>query len=224
MVLRLRLAVVVLACGCGAALGDVSSGTAVNAERPDGTKSLVRVDVSSAEARQALKRALRSWDVAGTVAPGQSLDLVVTDREREELLAAGVAFETVIADVEQAQAGLRATYPSFPQLETNLATMAANYPAITELTSIGLSWEGRDIWCIEISDNPGVDEGGHGVRHRQSADVQLRQRSHHHANGERAAGVDHPLRESRRIRVRPRSGKRLAAEPPSLSRRNRRGP
>jgi hypothetical protein len=26
-----------------------------------------------------------------------------------------------------------------------------------------LSWEGRDIWCIEISDNPGVDEGEPGV-------------------------------------------------------------
>jgi len=40
----------------------------------------------------------------------------------------------------------------------DLQQIAANYPSLTNLFSIGLSLEGRDIWCIKISDNPLVDE------------------------------------------------------------------
>ena len=122
-------------------------------------KSIIRVDISSAETVIGLKKVLRAWDDVGTVAPGRSLDLSVTAAEREMLAAANVAFEVVVEDLGQAASRSRATYQSFPGLEADLANMAAAYPAITELTSLGTSWEGRDIWCLEISDNPGVDEG-----------------------------------------------------------------
>ncbi len=126
-------------------------------------KQLVRVDVSTPDAITALKKVLRAWDVAGSVDAGRSLDLIVTGEQRQRLEAAGVPFKLVIEDIEQRAAGLRASYRSFPQLEADLASMAAAYPNITQLTSIGQSWEGRDLWCIEISDNPGVDEGEVGV-------------------------------------------------------------
>ncbi len=71
----------------------------------------------------------------------------------------GIPFKVLIADVAAANAQSRASYHSFPQMETDLAAMASSYPAITDLTSIGLSWEGRNIWCLEITDNPGLDEG-----------------------------------------------------------------
>lgn len=144
--------------GAVAALGDDSD---ANMARP--AKSLVRVRVSDADIRDRLLQTLPSWDVAGTIDAGRSLDLVVTGPERRQLEAAGIPFETVIEDVEQAADEVRAVYHTFPQVESLLSTMATSYPAIAQLTSLGLSYEGRNIWCLEISDNPGVDEGEPGV-------------------------------------------------------------
>jgi hypothetical protein len=126
-------------------------------------KSLIRVQVGDADLRARLLQALPSWDVAGTIDAGRSLDLVVAERERDALATADIPFEVVIADVEQAADDVRAVYHTFPQVESLLSTMAATYPAITQLTSLGVSYEGRNIWCLEISDNPGVDEGEPGV-------------------------------------------------------------
>ena len=54
-------------------------------------------------------------------------------------------------------------YPTFDEMQLELRGIASNYSNIAMLTSIGKSWEGRDIWCLEISDNPGVDEKEPGV-------------------------------------------------------------
>ncbi len=126
-------------------------------------KSLVRVQVSDMELRAKLLNVLPSWDVAGTMDAGRSLDLVVTDLERWELVAAGIPFDVVIDDVEQAADDVRAVYHTLPQVESLLGDWAASYPGITQLTSLGLSYEARNIWCLEISDNPGVDEGEPGL-------------------------------------------------------------
>jgi len=145
--------------GAAASFGDDGGGSAAAGQ----AKSLVRVRVSDAEIRGRLLQTLPSWDVAGTIDAGRSLDLVVTGPERRQLEAAGIPFETVIEDVEQAADEVRAVYHTFPQVESLLSTMATSYPAIAQLTSLGLSYEGRNIWCLEISDNPGVDEGEPGV-------------------------------------------------------------
>src|SRR6185503_7630833 len=47
-------------------------------------------------------------------------------------------------------------YYSFAQMNTAMNTLAATYPTIVQKTSLGLSIEGRDIWCIKISDNVGT--------------------------------------------------------------------
>jgi carboxypeptidase D len=41
-----------------------------------------------------------------------------------------------------------------------MQTIAATYPAITKLTSVGVSVRGRQLWVLEISDNPGSNESG----------------------------------------------------------------
>jgi len=50
-------------------------------------------------------------------------------------------------------------YPNFDEVVAILDEMHTLYPnLITAKTSLGQTIEGRDIWMVEISDNPGVDE------------------------------------------------------------------
>tara|TARA_Y100000748_G_scaffold297258_1_gene291046 strand:- start:294 stop:2282 length:1989 start_codon:yes stop_codon:yes gene_type:complete len=49
-------------------------------------------------------------------------------------------------------------YHNYNELTEFLQNIASNYPSITNLTSIGQSVQGRELWVLEISDNPGVNE------------------------------------------------------------------
>lgn len=160
--LSLLAAISTLIGFAGHATGDFTQGDAPGLQAPRRAKSLIRVDVSRPEVVAALRRTLRSWDVAGSVAPGQSLDLVVTTKQKRRLTAEGIPFTNV--KIEPPDAALRATYHSFAQMEASLNSMASSYPNITALTAIGTTWEGRTLWALEISDNPGVDEGEPGVQ------------------------------------------------------------
>ncbi len=52
----------------------------------------------------------------------------------------------------------RGEYHSYTELTADMAAWAAAYPSITQLISIGNSFEGRELWALKISDNPGVQE------------------------------------------------------------------
>jgi carboxypeptidase T len=49
-------------------------------------------------------------------------------------------------------------YYSFAQMETAMNNLVAAYPGLASKTSLGLTHEGRNIWCIKISDNVVTDE------------------------------------------------------------------
>ena len=49
-------------------------------------------------------------------------------------------------------------YHNYIELTAFLQDIADNYPDITRLESIGQSVQGRELWVMEISDNPGVNE------------------------------------------------------------------
>lgn len=49
-------------------------------------------------------------------------------------------------------------YKNPNEIEDFIHAIHAKYPAITEIKSIGKSFEGRDIWAIKISDNADLDE------------------------------------------------------------------
>ena len=49
-------------------------------------------------------------------------------------------------------------YHNYIELTAFLQDIADNYPDITRLESIGQSVQGRELWVIEISDNPGINE------------------------------------------------------------------
>lgn len=56
-------------------------------------------------------------------------------------------------------------YYSFPEIESILDQLSASYPQIlTQKVSIGTTIEGRNIWMVKVSDNPGVDESEPEVR------------------------------------------------------------
>ena len=48
----------------------------------------------------------------------------------------------------------------YEEMTAFLKKLDKDYPKITRLYSIGKSVEGRDIWVLEISDNPGEHESG----------------------------------------------------------------
>lgn len=49
-------------------------------------------------------------------------------------------------------------YPTYEMIVQQLKNLAQKYSSIMQLSSIGKSVEGRDLWVMKISDNPDVDE------------------------------------------------------------------
>ncbi|MEM8602017.1 MAG: M14 family zinc carboxypeptidase, partial [Bacteroidota bacterium] len=77
--------------------------------------------------------------------------------QRRALLQAmrGQAF-----DLDRFEFGSMGGYYTFAEVVAKLDQLRADFPGlITEKASIGTTWEGRDIWMVEISNSPGVDEG-----------------------------------------------------------------
>ena len=68
-----------------------------------------------------------------------------------------LGFKTEIADVKTLPAGYE-DYHDYAELVAELQDIADTYPQLTSLFSIGQSIEGRELWCLKISDNPDVDE------------------------------------------------------------------
>ncbi|HLA63839.1 MAG TPA: M14 family zinc carboxypeptidase, partial [Rhodothermales bacterium] len=119
-----------------------------------------------------------AWDRSGATL---ALRTVLSASELAALQGAAVGVEVLDADVaatyaqraaaSQARAGgcpttpypvtgSMACYPTYAEVLAILDQMRTEYPGlITVRTSIGQTGEGRDMWMVELSDNPGVDEG-----------------------------------------------------------------
>jgi len=54
-------------------------------------------------------------------------------------------------------------YYSYDQLTDLLDELQQEYPKIFNYSSLGKTWEGRDIWLVKISDNVSIDEKEPGV-------------------------------------------------------------
>jgi hypothetical protein len=57
----------------------------------------------------------------------------------------------------------RMQYPTLAELDDSMRNIALNHPSIAKLDSVGESYEGRQIFYLEISDQPGIDEGEPGL-------------------------------------------------------------
>lgn len=94
---------------------------------------------------------------------GESVDIIIPRYRLQELSNLQRPYTVLIADMDSYDREMMGSYHSFTQIENILQGIASNYSNITSLYSIGTSYEGRTIWCLEITDNPGVDEGEPGV-------------------------------------------------------------
>ena len=64
---------------------------------------------------------------------------------------------------------------TFSQMNTEMNDLVTAFPSLVQKTSIGLSFEGRNIWCLKISDNVTTDENNEpevlylGLQHAREA-------------------------------------------------------
>ena len=95
--------------------------------------------------------------------PSRWIDVIIPQDRLYELSKRSIDYSVIIWDMDSYSQSFVDQYHTFDEMEQILQDIAEDYPDITSLYSIGKSYEGRDVWCLEISDNPGVDEGEPGV-------------------------------------------------------------
>jgi len=95
--------------------------------------------------------------------PGEWFDITIINHDLNNLDENNINYSIQIDDIDRHCNNVRGEYHTFPEIEQILQDISDDHPSITDLVSIGTSYEDRDIWCLEISDNPGVDENEPGV-------------------------------------------------------------
>jgi len=137
----------------------VVSSTAMNLndslENQDQILVLVRIDVSQNKVDLP-----KDMEIVG-ITPNEWIDIIIKKDRLNEL--SDFNYEVLIWDIIAYDNSVRGQYHTLAQIEDIIEDIANNHPDITELTTIGTTYEGRDILCLEISDNPGLDEGEPGV-------------------------------------------------------------
>jgi carboxypeptidase T len=121
---------------------------------------------------------------------GDSCFFLVNSRELSEIEASGAAIrsrETVpdyflsTPPADSTQGDINGAYHNYNETNTLLRELAANYPGLAQVTTVGYSIEGRELNVIKISDNVSIDEaepnifiiGCHHAREWISVEVPL---------------------------------------------------
>ncbi|MBN1426165.1 zinc carboxypeptidase, partial [Candidatus Fermentibacteria bacterium] len=98
--------------------------------------------------------------------PGVCARLALDDRQIQKLRSHGFGLDVEIEDLQayyasrmSGQGGNFGLFHTYSETEGFLDSLHVACPQITTpKQSIGLTHEGRDIWAMKISDNPGIDE------------------------------------------------------------------
>ncbi|MBN2054992.1 hypothetical protein JW905_08715 [bacterium] len=122
----------------------------------------------------------RGYDIAGVNHEQGTIDVIVRADEYQRL-ASQYELEVLATPEQMRSQRVDAQYKEPSEIAAILAQYHTDYPAITQLISIGQSEQGRDIWAIKISDNPTWDEdepvvlfnGQHHAREVMSSEVAL---------------------------------------------------
>ncbi|MEO0113884.1 MAG: M14 family zinc carboxypeptidase [candidate division WOR-3 bacterium] len=98
-------------------------------------------------------------EIAGA-RPNEWYDLIVTSEDYPLVQNCGLKSEIILEDLAQAkeQALAEGQYHSYDEINQILRNMATQYPNICKLESLGLTYEGRQIYGVKISDSPEIDD------------------------------------------------------------------
>lgn len=106
--------------------------------------------------------------------PGGMMEFIASAFDLELLSKAGITYTTIVADVEKENQkrlvqgsfnalgfgyGSMGGYYTFSEVGNQLDSMAAQYPLlITAKETLALTAQGRPLWVVKISGNPGIDD------------------------------------------------------------------
>jgi uncharacterized repeat protein (TIGR01451 family) len=82
----------------------------------------------------------------------------ITPAEAQALADLGLTAVPIPNESQQDGPHQPGDWPSFAQFVTRMQTITSSYPNLVRMVSIGKSVQNRDIWCLEITDNPDADE------------------------------------------------------------------
>ncbi len=170
--MKLRIAFVI------AAVTAVAAGEAL-AQAPS---AVVRTRLTKALSQKALVE--RGVDILHVYRDGRA-DLAVTDEQLAWIQSKGVLVAVLERDMLAAPAALDENlglYHTHAEMETELASLAASYPSLARIDTLGTSVEGRVIRALKISDMVSIDEdepealimGCHHARELMSVEVPLK--------------------------------------------------
>ncbi len=118
---------------------------------------LVRID-----ATEEISSLPKDMEIVG-IRPNEWIDIIIPEYRLIDLMKADLDYNVLIWDLNSYMQSFKGEYHTLAEVESILEDIADNYPTITSLYSIGSTYEDRDIWCLEITDNPGEDEGEPGI-------------------------------------------------------------
>ncbi|HID94255.1 MAG TPA: hypothetical protein EYP60_09200, partial [bacterium (Candidatus Stahlbacteria)] len=117
------------------------------------TKMLVRVYVDA----QRVKNLPHGLDEAGCKR-GEWIDVVVDEEELNRIRGKGFMTRILLEDVDAYHRKMQGQYHNYQEFVDSLTNIAVQHPEIAKLDTIGISYEGREILCLKISDNVNIDE------------------------------------------------------------------
>jgi len=157
---HVRNALVLLAVALTALSVTITTVQAADADK----YSLVRVKLDTPGVEATL-RANPDLDVI-RYKSGSYAEIVVRDRELSWLQSENLGYDVVLDDMAAHYAkGIRGAnfglFHTYSEAGDWLDQMHLDHPDVVSAKwSLGTSHEGRDIWCVRVSDNPGMDETG----------------------------------------------------------------
>jgi len=104
----------------------------------------------------------QTWEIYGGNNDGW-IHVVLPRSDLAQLTQRNLEYSVILWDVEQHSQSVQSAYHTLVEMEDILNGIVSDHPDIARLFSIGTTYEGRDIWCLELSDNPGQDEDEPGV-------------------------------------------------------------